>query len=62
MKKFIFPAWLAGVMATWSYLIAIGPGLALYATHWLYPLMMIGGAAVAGFTPEGGGAVAYPLL
>jgi len=30
--------------------------------HWHYPLIMVLGAFVAGLTPEGGGAVAFPVL
>ena len=32
------------------------------AHQWYYPAMMVAGAFVAGFTPEGGGAVAFPVL
>ena len=49
-------------MSTWLYLILTGPGFALYDTHWLYAVMMVFGSAIAGFTPEGGGAVAFPIL
>ena len=30
--------------------------------HWYYPVTMVVGAFVAGSTPEGGGAVAFPVL
>jgi len=58
----IWPVWAVAVLSTWLYLILTGPGFALYETHWLYAFMMIFGSAVAGFTPEGGGAVAFPIL
>jgi len=61
-KKNIFPTWAVAVLSTWLYLILTGPGFALYDTHWLYAVMMVFGSAVAGFTPEGGGAVAFPIL
>jgi len=61
-KKHIWPVWAVAVLTTWLYLILTGPGFALYETHWLYAFMMIFGSAVAGFTPEGGGAVAFPIL
>jgi len=61
-KKWIFPIWAVAVLSTWLYLILTGPGFALYDTHWLYALMMVFGSAIAGFTPEGGGAVAFPIL
>lgn len=61
-KHAIWPIWAAAVLTTWLYLILTGPGFALYDTHWLYAVMMVFGSAVAGFTPEGGGAVAFPIL
>jgi uncharacterized membrane protein YfcA len=61
-KKWIFPIWALVVLSTWLYLILTGPGFALYDTHWLYAVMMVFGSAIAGFTPEGGGAVAFPIL
>lgn len=61
-KMTIWPLWASAVLITWLYLILTGPGFALYDTHWLYALMMVFGSAVAGFTPEGGGAVAFPIL
>lgn len=62
MRKSIFPIWLMGIFIIWLILLFTGPGIGLYVTHWLYALMMVAGATVAGFTPEGGGAVAYPIL
>jgi uncharacterized protein len=61
-KMMIWPVWATAVLATWLYLVISGPGFALYDTHWLYAVMMVFGSAVAGFTPEGGGAVAFPIL
>lgn len=60
--KLIFPIWAITVLLVWLYLILTGPGFSLYETHWLYALMMVFGSAIAGFTPEGGGAVAFPIL
>lgn len=61
-KQHIWPIWAVAVLSTWLFLVLTGPGFALYETHWLYAFMMIFGSAVAGFTPEGGGAVAFPIL
>jgi uncharacterized membrane protein YfcA len=61
-KKYIFPIWIALVFCVWLALLLTGPGFALFKTHWVYSLMMTFGAAIAGYTPEGGGAVAYPIL
>jgi uncharacterized membrane protein YfcA len=62
LKKYLWPSWAVLALITWLYLMLTGPGFALYETHWLYAFMMIFGSAVAGFTPEGGGAVAFPIL
>lgn len=61
-KKYIFPIWIALVFCVWLVLLLTGPGFGLFKTHWVYSIMMIFGAAIAGYTPEGGGAVAYPIL
>jgi len=61
-KTHIWPIWAATILIVWLYLMITGPGFGLYDTHWLYALMMVFGSAVAGFTPEGGGAVAFPIL
>lgn len=62
MRNKIFPAFVAGIYVVWLYLIITSTGFGVYLTHWLYSVMMIVGAAIAGFTPVGGGAVAYPVL
>ena len=62
MRNKIFPATVAGIYVVWLYLIITTTGFGVYLTHWLYSVMMIVGAAIAGFTPVGGGAVAYPVL
>lgn len=62
MRNKIFPAFVAGIYIVWLYLVITTTGFGVYLTHWLYSVMMIVGAAVAGFTPVGGGAVAYPVL
>jgi uncharacterized membrane protein YfcA len=54
--------WLAAVYAVWATLLFTGPGLAHYLENWPIALVMVLGSAVAGFTPEGGGAIAYPIL
>lgn len=61
-QKIIWPVWAVTVLAVLIYLIASGPGFALFETHWIYSVIMVFGSAVAGFTPEGGGAVAFPVL
>lgn len=61
-KKYIFPIWIFVVFCVWLALLLTGPGFSLFKTHWMYSLMMTFGASIAGYTPEGGGAVAYPIL
>lgn len=58
----IFKIWLATVFTVWVTLVSIGPGFDFYREYWIYPLLMSIGSSVAGFTPEGGGAVAFPIL
>ena len=62
LLKLIFPVWLGVVFCVWLILLLKGPGFALFESYWMYSLMMVFGATVAGYTPEGGGAVAYPIL
>jgi len=54
--------WIVAFYAVWATLMYLGPGLALYLDHWIYAVMMMFGATVAGATPMGGGAVAFPVL
>ena len=61
-KQCIWPVWAAAVISVLIYLIVVGPGWQLFSTHWIYSVIMVFGSAVAGFTPEGGGAVAFPVL
>lgn len=61
-KSRIFTAWYFTALATWLVLFCVFDSLAFLLANWYYPAMMVGGAFVAGFTPEGGGAVAFPVL
>jgi len=54
--------YLSLIYLTWGFLLFSGPGLSHYIENWSIALVMIFGSAVAGFTPEGGGAIAYPIL
>lgn len=49
-------------MIIWALLFAAFNSLTFLAEHWYYPAIMVLGAFVAGLTPEGGGAVAFPVL
>lgn len=58
----VFRCWYAGMMVLWVVLFATLNSVSFLAEHWYYPAIMVLGAFVAGLTPEGGGAVAFPVL
>ena len=58
--KILYPAALVIVLCTWF--IYSGDLYTLYQQHWTEAVTMVLGAFVAGSTPLGGGAVAYPVL
>lgn len=49
-------------MLLWLVLFALFNSIPFLLEHWHYPAIMVLGAFVAGLTPEGGGAVAFPVL
>lgn len=61
-KSKIWTAWYFSALAVWAVLFAVYNSIQFLIEHWYYPAMMFAGAFVAGFTPEGGGAVAFPVL
>lgn len=58
----IFTAWFFGALFVWVWLFLSFNDFGFLASHWHYPAIMVLGAFVAGLTPEGGGAVAFPVL
>ncbi|MEZ5999055.1 MAG: sulfite exporter TauE/SafE family protein [Hyphomonas sp.] len=58
----IFTAWFVAALAVWAVLFWQLNTFSFLADYWYYPVVMVLGAFVAGFTPEGGGAVAFPTL
>ena len=58
----IFRGWYGGMMVLWVALFAALNSIPFLLDHWHYPAIMVLGAFVAGLTPEGGGAVAFPVL
>ena len=58
----IFTTWLVLALVTWAGLFAANGTWAVIGETWIYPAIMVLGAFVAGLTPEGGGAVAFPVL
>ena len=57
-----FNSWFAGALIVWCGLFYALNDLSFLLEHWYYPAIMVVGAFVAGVTPEGGGAVAFPVL
>lgn len=58
----LFRFWFIAALSLWFILFANFSSLSFLAEHWYYPAIMVLGAFVAGSTPEGGGAVAFPIL
>jgi uncharacterized protein len=58
----IFAVWFALALGLWAWLFFTYCSIDFLLGHWHYPLIMVLGAFVAGLTPEGGGAVAFPML
>ncbi|OYX03930.1 MAG: permease [Caulobacter vibrioides] len=58
----VFRRWYIGMMVLWVALFATLNSIPFLIDHWYYPAIMVLGAFVAGLTPEGGGAVAFPVL
>lgn len=58
----IFNAWFISALLVWIGLFYRYCSFDFLQAHWHYPLIMVVGAFVAGLTPEGGGAVAFPVL
>ena len=58
----VFRLWFVAALALWFVLFHQFNQLSFLLEHWYYPAIMIAGAFVAGVTPEGGGAVAFPVL
>ncbi len=61
-RAWIFQVWFWSALAVWAALFTRLVNLSFLETHWFYPLVMVLGGFVAGITPEGGGAVAFPML
>jgi len=62
IRRLVFPIWLCVAGAALLTLFRVCSNLPFLAGHWYYPATMVVGAFVAGSTPEGGGAVAFPVL
>ena len=58
----VFKVWYFSALTAWVVLFCAFDSIRFLVAHWYYAAMMVAGAFVAGFTPEGGGAVAFPVL
>ena len=58
----IFKIWFIFALLSWLILFNLLNDINFLLEHWYYPAIMVVGAFVAGVTPEGGGAVAFPVL
>jgi uncharacterized membrane protein YfcA len=58
----VFRFWFVLMLLVWGGLFYAFNDLQFLLAHWYYPAIMVLGAFVAGLTPEGGGAVAFPVL
>ena len=61
-RAWIFPLWFFLALTVWASLFVRWVDWPFITAHWFYPAVMVLGGFVAGITPEGGGAVAFPLL
>ncbi len=57
-----FNGWFCAALLCWLVLFNQFNDFQFLVDHWYYPAIMVVGAFVAGVTPEGGGAVAFPVL
>jgi uncharacterized protein len=58
----IFSTWFVLALFAWLGLFTAFDSITFLGSHWYYPAVMVLGAFVAGLTPQGGGAVAFPAL
>lgn len=57
-----YRSWFLVAFSLWLVLFPLVSSLDFLIEHWYYPAIMVLGGFVAGSTPEGGGAVAFPIL
>lgn len=61
-RVFVYPFFIVAVYLTWACYMAMGDHWHLLSDFWQMPLTMVFGSMVAGSTPTGGGAVAFPVF
>jgi|GEM_PF-341658 len=61
-RELLYPGALVALFATWTIFMIVTDRMSLMAEHWDKALTMVLGSFVAGSTPAGGGAVAFPVF
>lgn len=61
-RVWVYPVALGVVWISWLVAMQVAEAWGLYLTRWPMALTMVFGSFVAGSTPAGGGAVAYPVF
>ncbi len=61
-RRFIYPALLAAILLVWTGYMTMAGQWALFRTFWPMSLTMVLGSFIAGATPQGGAAVAFPVF
>ncbi|MEM9481117.1 MAG: sulfite exporter TauE/SafE family protein [Verrucomicrobiota bacterium] len=61
-RRSIYPVALALLIVVWVVLMQVGNRWGLFEEKWAAAVTMVGGSFVAGSTPAGGGAVAFPVF
>jgi uncharacterized protein len=62
MRRYLYPCALAIVLVTWCIAMQVTGSWHLFQEHWQMSATMVLGSFVAGSTPAGGGAVAFPVF
>jgi uncharacterized membrane protein YfcA len=61
-RKKVYPLALIAVLATWASYMTVAGRWQLFAEFWPASVTMVFGSFIAGSTPAGGGAVAFPVF
>ncbi len=62
LKKWIYPALVATVLVTWVIYMTAAQRWGLFQEYWGLSVTMLFGSIIAGATPQGGAAVAFPVF
>ncbi len=62
VRRWLYPALLALIVGSWFIYMLVSNSWHLFQTYWPISLTMLFGSFVAGATPQGGAAVAFPVF